>query len=103
MPFSDDLFDLVTAVETYYFWPDLVSNLKEIRRVLKPGGTVVLINEGYRYDKFEKRNTKFATIGKFIFHPPEEFGKFLKDAGYFPIQIEVFESKNWIAAMGKKA
>jgi len=40
LPFSDDMFDLVTAVETYYFWPDLVENLKEIRRVLKPGGAL---------------------------------------------------------------
>ncbi len=103
LPFPDGLFDLVTAVETYYFWPDLVSNLKEIRRVLKPGGTVILINEGYRHDKFAKRNTKFATIGKFTFHLPGEFREFLKDAGYFPIQIEVFESNNWIAAIGKKA
>lgn len=103
LPFPDGLFDLVTAVETYFFWPDLLSNLREIRRVLKPGGTVTLINEGYKHDKFAKMNTKFATIGKFSLHLPEEFRAFLKDAGYFPIKIEVIESKNWIAAIGEKA
>ena len=41
--------------------------------------------------------------GTFTFHLPEEFREFLKDAGYFPIKIEVFESNNWIAAIGKKA
>ena len=30
LPFPNDSFDLVTAVESYYFWPDLISNLKEI-------------------------------------------------------------------------
>ena len=29
----------VTAVETHYYWPDLIADLQEIIRVLKPGGT----------------------------------------------------------------
>ena len=102
LPFPDDYFDLVTAVETYYFWPDLISNLEEICRVLKPGGSVILINECYRHDKFEKRNAKWAKLGGFTYHLPEELRGFLRDAGYSSIQIDVLESKNWIAAMGTK-
>ena len=100
LPFPDDLFDLVTAVESYYFWPDLVNNLKEIRRVLKPGGSVILINACYRDDRFEKRNSNWARIGDFTYHLPEEFRAFLRDAGYSSTQIEVLENKNWIAAIG---
>ena len=102
LPFSDDMFDLVIAVESYYFWPDLINNLKEIRRVLKPGGSVTLINAMYRDERFEKRNSNLARIGNFTYHLPEEFRVFLKDAGYSPIQIEVLENKNWIAAIGTK-
>ena len=102
LPFPDDFFDLVTAVETYYFWPDLVDNLKEIRRVLKHGGSVALINEMYRDNRFEKRNAKWAKIVADNYHLPEEFRKFLKDAGYSSIQIEVLEDKNWITAMETK-
>ena len=40
---SDDRFDLVTAVETHYFWPDLPRDLVEVRRVLKPGGMLALV------------------------------------------------------------
>ena len=36
LPFSDGLFDLVTAVETHYFWPDLPADMREVLRVLKP-------------------------------------------------------------------
>ena len=35
LPFPDGTFDLVTAFETYYFWPNLIDDLKEIKRVLK--------------------------------------------------------------------
>ena len=48
LPYADETFDLVTAVETHYYWPDLEQDLREIRRVLKPTGRVVLIAEAYR-------------------------------------------------------
>ncbi len=36
LPFPDGTFDVVTAVETHYYWPDLPANVREILRVLKP-------------------------------------------------------------------
>ena len=45
MGFQNDFFDLVTAVETYYFWKNFSDALKEIKRVLKPGGKMLLVNE----------------------------------------------------------
>jgi len=100
LPFSDDMFNLVIAVESSYFWPDLVNNLKEIHRVLKPGGSVIIVNAIYRDERFEKRNSKVARMGDFTYHLPDEFRVFLKDAGYSSIQIEVLENKNWIAVTG---
>ena len=100
LPFSDNMFDLATAVESCYFWPDLIDNLREIRRVLKSGGSVILVNEMYRDERFEKRNSNLARMGDFTYHRPEEFRGFLEDAGYSSIKIEVLENKNWIAATG---
>ncbi|XHH07642.1 MAG: class I SAM-dependent methyltransferase [Candidatus Bathyarchaeia archaeon] len=102
LPFPDNFFDLVTAVETYYFWPDLVANLKEIRRVLKPEGQILLINEAYKHEKFERRNKKFAESGNFKYHSLEEYLRFLNASGYTVVEINVLEDKNWIAAKGKK-
>lgn len=102
LPFPDDMFNLVIAVESYYFWPYLNNNLREIRRVLKIGGSVVLVNEMYRDERFEKRNSKWARIGDFTYHKPEEFRVFLRDAGYSSIRVEVLENKNWIVAIGIK-
>lgn len=52
LPFPDCTFDIVTAVETHYYWPDLPANVREILRVLKPGGTFALIAETYRGGPF---------------------------------------------------
>src|SRR5260370_4095532 len=38
LPFSDGLFDLRTGVETHFWWPDLPGDVREVFRVLKPGG-----------------------------------------------------------------
>ena len=48
LPYPDRTFDVVTAVETHYYWPDLEANLREGLRVLKPGGTLALIAETVR-------------------------------------------------------
>ena len=45
IPFPDGLFDVVTAFETVYFWKDMESALREVRRVLKEGGLFLVVNE----------------------------------------------------------
>ena len=42
LPFEDDSFDLVTCIEGFYFVPDPEHGVAEIRRVLRPGGVVIL-------------------------------------------------------------
>ena len=48
LPFPDNMFDFVTAFETYYFWPDLINDLIEVKRVLKPGAFLLLVNAAYQ-------------------------------------------------------
>src|SRR5262249_38423994 len=48
LPFRDRMFDLVTAIETHYYWPDLSADLREVLRVLKPGGRLVIVAEVHR-------------------------------------------------------
>lgn len=38
LPYPDDAFDIAFSLHSIYFWPNPVDCLKEIRRVLKPGG-----------------------------------------------------------------
>lgn len=39
LPYDDNSFDVVTAFETVYFWPEIEKAFGEVKRVLKPGGT----------------------------------------------------------------
>lgn len=42
LPFEDDCFHKILSVNTIYFWPDPEMGLREIGRVLKPGGRFAL-------------------------------------------------------------
>lgn len=55
LPFKDEQFDLVTAFETVYFWPDLLRSFQEVYRVIKAGGSFFICNECNRdTDKDDK-------------------------------------------------
>lgn len=42
LPWPDDTFDGVYSINTIYFWPDAMSGLRELLRVLRPSGRLVL-------------------------------------------------------------
>lgn len=62
LPFADEAFDLVYAVNSYHLWPDKEAALAEIAGVLKPGGQVVLSIRDFRVDgRFEPAGRGEAT------------------------------------------
>jgi len=42
LPFDGDTFDKALAINSMQIWPDAVAGLREIRRVMKPGGRIGL-------------------------------------------------------------
>lgn len=104
LPFPDAMFDLVTAVETHFWWPNLPSDIREVFRVVKPGGSAVLIAEVYKGANtmasrmFEKHGAKLgATLLS-----AQEHRKLLGSAGFSDVQIIEEPSKGWICALGRK-
>ena len=100
--FDDETFELVTAFETYYFWPNLINDLKEIKRVLKPGGRLLMVNECYKDPAFEERNSRCVRLADMQIHDPYEYEGFLASAGFKLSNINTVPEKNWIAALAVK-
>lgn len=104
LPFPDDTFDLVTGVETHFWWPDIAGGVREIGRVLKPGGTLLLIAEVYKgADAFVSRICEQqAPITGMKMLTPDEHRDLLAVAGFADIRIDALPAKGWITAQGSK-
>jgi ubiquinone/menaquinone biosynthesis C-methylase UbiE len=105
LPFADGMFDLATAVETHFYWPDLLNDLREVQRVLKPGGTLIIIVEAYKGGKYDKLLQRFADAMKplgFTHLNVDEHRQLFIDAGYVDVQVFEEYDRGWICAMGKK-
>jgi ubiquinone/menaquinone biosynthesis C-methylase UbiE len=56
LPFDDAMFDNAMTMNSLHLWPNPVAGLREIRRVLRPGGRIAVAFTRFSYtsaDKFE--------------------------------------------------
>jgi len=90
----------VTAVETHYYWPDLLSDLREIRRVLKPDGRVVLIAEAYRGRRADWLYRPAMRLLRAEYLTVEQHRAALEGAGYVNVEVHTEPSKGWLCAVG---
>ena len=102
LPFADSTFDIVTAVETHYYWPDLPANVREILRVLKPGGTFALIAETYRGGPLRLLYGMVMPLLGAAFLSDAEHRDLLAQAGFCEVKTHHVSGKNWICATGRR-
>jgi ubiquinone/menaquinone biosynthesis C-methylase UbiE len=102
LPFANAVFDLATAVETFYFWPDTHGDLAEVRRVLRPGGELVMIAGMYRGSRFDRRNMMFEKAGNLTSLTVDEFEEALASAGYSDVRVSVEPRQGWVRASGRR-
>jgi ubiquinone/menaquinone biosynthesis C-methylase UbiE len=102
LPFSDNMFDLVTAVNTHNYWPDLVTDMQEILRVLKPSGKLIIIGSVYEGGKYDKRNQKYAELIEIAFPSINELRDLFLWAGYSEVQMFEKYNRSWICGIGRK-
>ncbi|MEQ2951359.1 methyltransferase domain-containing protein [Collinsella sp. CLA-AA-H302] len=98
MSFADDWFDVVTAFETVYFWPNLPECFQEVYRVLKPGGTFLICNESNGDTNKDEKWTDI--IGGMTIYKGTELKTYLEQAGFRDIQIH--KTKSWLCVTGSK-
>ena len=102
LPFPDRTFDIVTAVETHYYWPDLPANMREIWRVLKPGGKFALIAETYRGGPLRLLYGLMMPLLRAAFLTDAEHRDLLIRAGFAEVGTSHLPRRNWICATGRR-
>ena len=95
MPFSDDRFDLVTAIETVFFWPDTAKNLNEVYRVTRQGGQFIVINNyGDPSIDWEKK------VPCMTRYTAEQICGFMKETGF--VDARIAKKGNLFCVAGRK-
>ena len=100
LPFADAHFDAAVTVESFYFWPNPEACLKEVERVVKPGGTFLLLAEIYERDDLPAE-TRAKIAGYQLTNPtPEEFERLFRAAGFAAVETHFKDGAYWIAVRG---
>lgn len=101
LPFDDGTFDLITAFETYFFWPDLGNDIMEASRTMAAGGVLVIVSETYHHPDFRERNDRLIEEYGMNILRNEELAELMENAGMIVETVEI-EDLNWIAFIGRK-
>ena len=90
MPIDDEVYDLVSAFETIYFWPDIENTFKEVLRIIKPGGQFMIAQgtDGNHPDDEKWLNS----VEGMTVYTASELEKYLLNAGFG--SVESFKKEN---------
>jgi ubiquinone/menaquinone biosynthesis C-methylase UbiE len=100
--FKDDFFDLVTAIETYYFWPNLAKSFLEIERILRNEGCLLLINEMIKDGIYEVENVEIISKTHVHLVPLQEIQRMLYSAGFCNVKVYRKRKSDWNAVLAQK-
>ena len=99
LPFEAEQFEVVTAFETVYFWPELAQNFGEVYRVLKPGGVFFICNEANGETAKDDKWTQI--INGMTIYTDTALKTYLEQAGFCKIQSHK-NKKGWLCVTAQK-
>jgi SAM-dependent methyltransferase len=100
--FPDGFFDLVTAIETYYFWPNFPDALREIKRMLKLGGRLLMVNEMVKDGVYEVENAEIIEKTQVRLISLEEIRQIIESVGFAEVQVFTKADSPWNAVLARK-
>ena len=97
LPWADNEFTVVAAIEVFFFLNETEKTLKEIFRILKPGGRLIIEMAFNKDDGVDhKRHIKKMNLK---LYSGEEMKKLLKKTGFNDIAIDYYKAF-WIPIKG---
>lgn len=96
-PYQNGQFDAVTAVETIYFWHNIVKAFSEVKRILKPNGVFLIVCE-----LCDPSDTHWEEkIDGLKVYSGEMLEPLLKEAGFSSVEIHE-KDDSWLAILARK-
>lgn len=83
MPYQNNYFDRIFAIQTHIFWKDIKKSFQEVYRVLSSNSTLIIASEK---EKIHYHMTDYRTS--------HEFSQLLTNIGFS--KIEEKQNRNWI-------
>jgi demethylmenaquinone methyltransferase/2-methoxy-6-polyprenyl-1,4-benzoquinol methylase len=89
LPFKDDSFDVVWSSGSIEYWPNPVDALEECRRIVKPGGKVLIVGPDY------PNNTVFQKMADAImlFYDEDEADRMFREAGFTEFEHHIQQAR----------
>ncbi len=98
LPYQADTFNLVTAFETVYYWPNVVECFRNVHRVLADRGAFLICNEDSRLEG----NENIAEALQMEFYSDSRLKELLQQAGFSTVHTYCNPNGKWVCAVGRK-
>lgn len=100
MPVDDESYDLVSAFETIYFWPEIGETFKEVSRIIKKNGQFMIAQgtDGNHPDD----EIWLSTVEGMHVYTAHQLEEYLLDAGFKSVESHVKENDYIMVVIAKK-
>ena len=89
LPFKDGSFDAVWSSGSIEYWPNPVTGLRELRRVVEPGGQVLVVGPDYPDSALFQR----LADAIMLFYDEAEADRMFREAGFVDVEHRVLQAK----------